>query len=52
MVQKLKAAGIWDVSRRHAIWHEAFVMFEQATKNKLSESCGSCYNKVRTWLTT
>jgi hypothetical protein len=52
MVQKLKAAGIWDVSRRHPTWHEAFVAHEQATKNKLSESCGSCYERVRRWLTT
>jgi hypothetical protein len=47
---ELKAKGQFDTNTRNELWTIAFKLYEQATKNKLSMSCGSCYSKVRSWL--
>lgn len=47
----LKAKGILEVSgSRDALWEEAFKLYFQETRMKLSRSCGSCYSKLRAWL--
>ena len=47
---ELKSKGQFDTNTRNELWTVAFKLYEQETKNKLSLSCGSCYNKVRGWL--
>jgi hypothetical protein len=47
---ELKAKGQFDTNTRNELWKVAFKLYEEATKNKLSMSCGSCYTKVRGWL--
>lgn len=47
---ELKAKGQFDTNTRNELWTKAFKLYEAETKNKLSLSCGSCYNKVRHWL--
>jgi hypothetical protein len=47
---ELKAKGQFDTNTRNELWIKAFKLYEEATKNKLSLSCGSCYNKVRQWM--
>jgi hypothetical protein len=47
---ELKAKGQFDTNTRNELWTVAFKLYEQATKNKLSTSCGRCYEKVRGWL--
>lgn len=47
----LKAKGILEVSgSRDALWTEAFKLYYQETRQKLSPSCGSCFNRLRAWL--
>lgn len=49
--EALKAKGILEVSgSRDPLWAEAFKLHYQETKLKLSQSCGSCYHKLRAWL--
>lgn len=47
----LKAAGIFDkTGTRSDLWAQAFRLYQQETKVKLSQSCGSCYARLRNWL--
>lgn len=47
----LKAAGVFDkTGTRNDLWNEAFKLYHQETKMKLSPSCGSCYNRLRSWM--
>lgn len=50
VVAELKSKGQFDTNTRNELWMKAFKLYEIETKNKLSPSCGSCYNKVRQWL--
>jgi hypothetical protein len=50
LVAELKAKGQFDTNTRNELWMRAFKLYEIETKNKLSPSCGSCYQKVRAWL--
>lgn len=47
---ELKAKGQFDTNTKNELWRVAFKLYEEATRNKLSMSCGSCYSKVRGWL--
>jgi hypothetical protein len=47
---QLKAKGQFDTNTRNELWILAFKLYYEATKNKLSPSCGQCFNKVRSWL--
>lgn len=46
----LKKSGKFDTNSRDPLWIEAFNLYQQETRMKLSMSCGSCYGKVRSWL--
>ena len=49
--EALKAKGILEVSgSRDPLWQEAFKLYFAETRQKLSPSCGSCYNRLRSWL--
>lgn len=49
----LKARGKFDINDgRDKGWIEAFKLFFQETRMKLSTSCGSCYTRLRNWLNT
>jgi hypothetical protein len=51
ILEGLKAKGIFDVTgNRDPLWQEAFKLYQIETKQKLSPSCGSCYNRLRSWL--
>lgn len=51
LLAALKAKGIFDVTgNRDPLWQEAFKLYHIETKQKLSPSCGSCYNRLRSWL--
>jgi len=32
------------------LWKEAFNMYTQETRQKLSRSCGPCWTTIRSWL--
>lgn len=47
----LKARGLFDkTGGRDPVWLEAFKLYHQETKMKLSTSCGSCYQRLRNWM--
>jgi hypothetical protein len=46
----LKTRGIFDTNSKDQLWQQAFQLYYQETKQKLSISCGSCFNRVRNWL--
>lgn len=47
----LKARGQFDLNAgRDPGWVEAFKLYYQETRMKLSTSCGSCYTRIRNWL--
>lgn len=47
----LKAKGIFDkTGGRDDLWAQAFRLYHQETRRKLSQSCGSCYATLRKWL--
>lgn len=47
----LKKRNVFDSNAgRDPGWIEAFKLYEQETRQKLSRSCGSCYTRIRNWL--
>jgi hypothetical protein len=47
----LKAKNILEVSgNKDPLWAEAFKLYYAETRQRLSPSCGSCYNRLRSWL--
>jgi hypothetical protein len=47
----LKARGLFDkTGNRDVAWLKAFELYQKETKRRLSPSCGSCYNTLRTWM--
>lgn len=48
--QGLKAKGIFDTNGKDPLWQEAFKVYYQETRQRLSPSCGSCWPKLRNWL--
>jgi hypothetical protein len=49
--EALKAKGILEVSgNKDPLWQEAFKLYYAETRQRLSPSCGSCYNRLRSWL--
>ena len=47
----LKKRGLFDkTGNRDPVWQEAFKVYFNETKRKLSPSCGSCYNTLRNWM--
>lgn len=47
----MEAKGIFKTNgSRDALWVKAFELFNDGQKVKLKMGCGSCYNKVRSWL--
>jgi len=49
---KMKELGILEVSgSRHELWMKAFDMYNAIPGNqRLSPSCGNCYNILKRWL--
>jgi hypothetical protein len=49
--EALKAKNILEVSgNKDPLWAEAFKLYYTETRQRLSPSCGSCYNRLRSWL--
>jgi hypothetical protein len=48
---QMEAKGIFKTNgSRDALWVKAFELYNETQKMKLRMGCGSCYNKVRSWL--
>jgi hypothetical protein len=46
----LKSQGKFDSNSKDPLWMDAFNLYYQETRQKLSLSCGSCWTKIREWL--
>ncbi len=49
--QQLEAKGLLKTNNsRDPLWIKAFELFNEGQRIKLKMGCGSCFNKVRSWL--